>query len=259
MVALRRAECFAKTKNQVSCTGFIIPNASEFEDYLKTKVYDKVCDSQSSFAMDLNALATTDMEKGTLEKILNHESGRQPWEIGESLAESLLEETHSIKWPWNNERDKKTPRASLPGADLVGFIANGSDYYFAFGEVKTSNDKVSPPGVMTGRSGMIYQLETLIQSMAIQQQLMKWLHARCKGTEYWDPYRSAASNYLKSQGKLFVLFGVLLRDTSPSELDIKNRGISLSENVKQPTEAHLIVWYFPRPIAYWPQLCSRGV
>jgi hypothetical protein len=52
------------------------------------------------------------------------------------------------------------PKASLPGADLVGLIALGADdAVLAIGEVKTFEDVDTHPGVMSGRSGMAHQLE----------------------------------------------------------------------------------------------------
>ena len=39
-----------------------------------------------------------------------------------------------MKFPWNSDRDKRTPKASLPGADLVGFIENGDEVVLVLGE-----------------------------------------------------------------------------------------------------------------------------
>ena len=39
-----------------------------------------------------------------------------------------------MKFPWNSDRDKRTPKASLSGADLVGFIENGDEVVLVLGE-----------------------------------------------------------------------------------------------------------------------------
>ncbi|NCC61037.1 MAG: hypothetical protein EOM12_08860 [Verrucomicrobiae bacterium] len=56
----------------------------------------------------------------------------------EALAEAWLEKEHKVIWPWNMERDKRNANASLPGADLVGFVENGSEIRLILGEVKSS-------------------------------------------------------------------------------------------------------------------------
>ena len=47
----------------------------------------------------------------------------EDWEVGEALAECALQHDsgREVHWPWNTVRDRRTPRASLPGTDLVGF------------------------------------------------------------------------------------------------------------------------------------------
>ena len=45
-----------------------------------------------------------------------------------------------VDWPWNTVRNRRTPRASLPGADLVGFYRENDTVLLLFGEVKTSSD-----------------------------------------------------------------------------------------------------------------------
>ncbi len=61
--------------------------------------------------------------------------------IGESIAISYLEEIESCLFPWPTERDKRTPKASLPGVDLLGFFSDNLGHCFLFGEIKTSAEK----------------------------------------------------------------------------------------------------------------------
>lgn len=98
-----------------------------------------------------------------------------PWQVGEAIAEVVLEDSHGVVIPWNNRRDERNPRASLPGADIVGFSDEHQGTRFVFGEVKSSSDTRSPPGVLTGKSGMVQQLERLVYDPQIRFALIKWL------------------------------------------------------------------------------------
>jgi hypothetical protein len=194
------------------------------------------------------------MARETIQKLLCSErTDREPWEIGEALAECILEE-EGAKWPWNKERDKRTPQASLPGADLVGFAQVNGKTLLAIGEVKTSEDATTPPNVMHGRSGMIYQLESLAHETAKHLCILKGLRVRCHNTDYLQLWKQAVQAYLGSGGKEIVLFGVLMRDTEPHPLDIKNRAIHLAGKITSPSRAHLTVWYLPVSIAKWPSI-----
>lgn len=247
---------FENKYGQVHWKGKIFYEINEFDEFLKGSVIDRLNDisQKEEFEEELRALATTDMAQETLRKILSQPRDLEPWEIGESMAECLLEQTRGVQCPWNVDRDKKTPRASLPGADIIGFISQADEVYLALGETKTSFDKDAPPKVMTGRSGMIHQLDALAASLSIQIQILKWLNVRCKNTNFESLYEQAVGNYLKSGGRALVLFGVLMRDTVPSELDLKNRAFKLSQAVSEPTQVELIAWYLPRPIPDWSKI-----
>lgn len=62
------------------------------------------------------------------------------------------------------------------------------------------------------------------------------------------------ARYLTSEGKDLLLVGVLIRDTTPSEHDLKARGESLAVMLPAPTRIELIAWYLPVAIAEWSQL-----
>ena len=49
-------------------------------------------------------------------------------------------------------RDRRTPRASLRGADLIGFHCENEALFLLLGEVRTSSEKNTPPRVMRGDS-----------------------------------------------------------------------------------------------------------
>jgi hypothetical protein len=176
------------------------------------------------------------------------------------LAECVLadDDTREICWPWNLVRDRRTPRASLPGADLVGFCKEGESVLLLFGEVKTSSDAGTPPNVMNGSGGMAWQLEEEATRLDIQHALLKWLRSRCHAPEHRELYRAAIRRYVQSVGKEILLVGILLRDTKPSELDLKARAKALAAKLSTPTRIEITAWYLPVPIKDWPALLQGG-
>ncbi len=242
---------------QATWKGRSITDDPDFRAYLKGPVRDRLRDTEEaeSFAVEVAGLAGTGLGIETVEAVLSAErQDRQPWEVGEALAEALLEEYRGVVWPWNKERDKLTPKASLAGADLVGLASlGGTDAALAIGEVKTSADADTPPGVMSGRSGMAHQLQRFEDNPELQGTILKWLHARCKGTDFWPQYESAVARFMNSGARDFVLFGFLMRDTQPHVLDLEARGKTLGE-AEAPTAYELTAWHLPCPIDEWPGL-----
>ena len=220
-----------------------------------------MCSSDlSEFKAHLRGLALTDFGKASLEAVLGAEIPEErDWAVGEALAEALLTAVHGVQWPWNMERDKRNPKASLPGADIVGFIPLGPRFRLALGEVKTSAEVAYPPQVMSGRSGHIgHQIDTLASDLGIICQLLKWLQPRCKGTGFESTFNSSVEDYLNSGHRAATLFGVLIRDTSANELDLRGRGIALGAIVPAPASCILLAVYLPHKISDLPQKMSPG-
>lgn len=251
---------YSKNSGQVIWHGKDVDNLEEFNAFLSGQTRGRLFDEeqQTQYEADLRALATTEMASDTISRLLASEPAKEPWEVGEALAESLLEEERGVKFPWNTERDKRTPKASLPGADLVGLMEDGEEALLVLGEVKTSSDANNPPQVMTGKSGMIHQLDNLATDISIHNCLLKWLHPRCKNTDLWPLYEKAAKRYLASGGRAIKLVGMLMRDTAPNELDLKNRAKDLATKVAAPTKVELDAWYLPTPIEDWPSVVQGG-
>lgn len=248
--------CYGAVDNSVAFKGAQIDDPETFRLYLVGSVRNRLEDVEQtrSFSDDLRGLATTDMASETLAGLLGTTPDHEPWQVGEALAECLLQDAEGAIWPWNAERDKRTPRASLPGADLVGFLRVEDQVYLLLGEVKTSSERRTPPNVMSGRSGMIHQLDQLATETRIHLSLLKWLYVRCQHTEFEPLYREAVGHYLRSGGKLLVLYGVLIRDTAPAEADLAFRASSLATKVQTPTSVSLHAWYLPSPVDAWPAL-----
>jgi hypothetical protein len=201
-------------------------------------------------------MATTGMATDFVEKLLRAVPEEKSWAIGEALAECVLtdDETREVCWPWNLVRDRRTPRASLPGADLVGFCKEGDTVLLLFGEVKTSSDARTPPNVMNGSGGMAWQLEEEATRLDIQHALLKWLRARCEAAEHRQLYQAAVQRYVQSGGKEILIVGILLRDTQPNELDVAVRAKTLATKLSSPTRIEITAWYLPVPLEDWPDL-----
>jgi hypothetical protein len=202
---------------------------------------------------ELRAMATTDMATEVIEDLINSETRPLGWEVGEALAEAILEQYHGAIWPWNTARDRRTPKASLPGADLIGFVQEADgNVCLLFGEVKTSSDVNTPPGVVYGRSGLIAQLEGLATRRDLHFSLLKWLRARCVEPDLRRFYEAATARFIGSKGRDFRLVGCLMRDTSPHEDDVRARAINLSKSLSAPSAASLYAWYLPASVEDWP-------
>ncbi len=246
---------------QVSWRGVSMADGNDFNTFMTNDVASRLQDAEghAEFEAHLRGLANTGFARDNLNVILAAEVPEERnWAVGEAMAEAYLNHEHEITWPWNMERDKRNPNASLPGADLVGFEIDGDNARLALGEVKTSTDHNTPPGVMNGRSGMTHQIDNLANNLSLICQLLKWLLPRCKGTEHETSFNTAVGLFLDSGNKAISLFGVLIRDTQQNELDLQARGQTLSGALQAPTTCRLIAIYLPCAISDLPSRVAGG-
>lgn len=255
-ISFKMQRIYPADESVLQWRGTHITDPEEFALFLQGPVKERVGDETfaAEFKHDLSALATTDMASETLEKLLTSAPVALDWEIGEAISECLLADEFGAEWPWNENRDRKTPRASLPGADIVGFLEDDDGTALLFGEVKTSSDSSAPPGVLNGRSGLIHQIDALATRTDIHFALLKWLSARCKGGPLWGKFQQASQRYLNSGGKDMALVGVLLRDTPPDVEDLRTRGEKLVASAAEKPRIRLDAWYTPMPIVSWVEL-----
>jgi hypothetical protein len=220
----------------------------DFTAFLSEQVKARLDDDtgEENFQTCLRGLEMTGMGRSCLEEVLNAKVPEsRAWAMGEAFAEAWLIEYYKIEFPWNMERDKRHPSASLPGADLVGFQKIGDEFHLVLGEVKTSSENKSPPQVMSGRSGMGHQLDNIANDLRLVRELISWLFHRTRGEAYEQAFKSSCINYFESQTKDIVLFGILVRDTAPNEQDLAGRGQALRRKLTAPTQCHLIALYLP--------------
>ncbi len=207
---------------------------------------------ESDVAEKLRDLAMTGAETQWLTEFLEGAVSHEvlPWQVGEAIAEVILEKDYQIIFPSNARRDERNPRASLAGADLVGISVRPGGCQLVFGEVKSSSDAKSPPSVVTGKSGMNQQLERLISDDTLRFALIKWLYARiCEETS--SSFDEALAAFVSTSGTSVRLVGVLVRDTSPNEADVSNRDRTLGAKVSTPGSVEFHAMYMPRPMAEW--------
>lgn len=253
---------YQSTHGCVSWQGECVQEEDDLNTFLTGPVAARLhdADGRDDLQSHLRGLRLTGMGHQALEEVLAAEVPEErDWAIGEALAEAFLEERHEVVLPWNMERDKRNPFASLPGADIVGFQRDGDSHRLALGEVKCSSEARWPPQVMSGRTcGLGHQLDNLSNNLGIICQLLKWLLPRVKSTEYEGPFNSACARYFNTSRRDLALFGLLVRDQEARETDLFERGTTLGTSLISPTTCCLIALYLPWPISHLPVAIQQG-
>jgi hypothetical protein len=65
-------------------------------------------------------------------------------------------------------------------------------------------------------------------------------------------YTQAVEQLLRSRGKALLIAGVLVRDTGPSESDLRAPARDLAALLSAAARAELYAWYLPIAISDWP-------
>jgi hypothetical protein len=122
-VRLSTQQMFSGRAGQVAWNGYQVLDAGVFEAFLSgpTRVRLQDEDLSNSLKEEMRALGSTGMDPEVIESFLVQAPPVLDWEVGEALAECFLAEEPDWQavWPSNSRRDRRSPRASLPGADLV--------------------------------------------------------------------------------------------------------------------------------------------
>ncbi|MFO0893016.1 MAG: hypothetical protein U0790_28255 [Isosphaeraceae bacterium] len=221
----------------------------ELSQALATRVSEVVYDAAGLDELEdlLSGLSATKFETQTVQRVLSAPRGAiEDWRIGEAFAEAYLNDYRGCQFPWPSSRDLKNPEASPAGADLIGFVAVGGVDWFAFGEVKTSYESNYPPRVMHGRDGMNHQIEALRDRHEKVDALILYIAFRARGTAWWPRFQSAFRSF--SNGKNYVIFGVLVRDVDPNERDLKARCKALAKECPASVSIELRAFYLPRGV-----------
>lgn len=216
----------------IEYTGFSF-NDGEFEQYLCSKVKPRFEDAEWTDMLIKESVELTGFSTENLVAVFENREMINEWRIGELVAECILEDKYKVRFYYNSSRDAKNLRSNLTGADLVGFCDIDNEVCFLFGEVKTSCDPNTPPHVLYGKSGMIRQLESLKDNKDKRHDLVKWIASKAIAFNgsFKEEYGNALKTYISSKCNKVHLVGVLVRDTQPTEKDIKGRAAALNKNI----------------------------
>lgn len=240
-----KQEYINSSDEYIDYEGLSFIDDNKFKDYLVNRVKIKFDDTEWTENLITEAIKETGFSDENFINIFENKEEANCWRIGELVAECVLEDKDKIRFYYNSTRDAKNLRSNQTGADLVGFCDIENEVCFLFGEVKTSEDEHTPPNVMYSKTGMINQLENLRDNSNKKDSLVKWLFSKAtliKG-EFLEDCREALKTYHKSSKKKVQLIGVLVRDTVPSERDLKARAKSLKENHCEDTKIKLLSLY----------------
>lgn len=245
---------FAGSHKACTWTGHVLTadEISEMVDDIRERALD--LSHSQAVADQLRDLASTGLASEWIEDFLTRAEPAEvlDWQVGEAIAEAILQGSFGVVFPWNSRRDERISKASLPGADLVGISTSPTGAVLVFGEVKSSRDHDRPPGVLVGKSGLIQQLERLLEKPQVQLALVQWLAARVPDGPVGEQFNEALRSFVNSQGASIRLIGALLRDTEADEADVSARGTKLGDLATPPGTVELLVWYLPIPMGDWP-------
>lgn len=193
-----------------------------------------------------------------IQSLVNAKVNAREFEIGEALAEVILEKNFRCRFYWNKLRDARNPKGNMAGADLVGFIQYDNETLFLFGEVKSSSENKYPPQVLTQKdSGMIDQLKDLYKDHQKRLILISYLQSKINLNEdIKKDFNSAIHSYY-TQGNNYQIFGVLVRDTDANEEDLKTVYNTLTKDILEPTGLRLLAIYMPMKKEEWLSIINK--
>lgn len=218
----------------------------QFPVFLKQTISPIYKDEEFNTQLKEIAIDMTGFDSENLQAVFDTMPKVSNFRIGELIAEKIVESRYSAKFTYNSDRDLKNPNSNNTGADLVGFIEmEDGAVNFLFGEVKTSEEDKTPPGVMYGSNGMIDQLVELGTNSDKLKSLVKWIFIKCnsdKDLKVQNYIKEAMQHYLNDRGSI-QLIGVLVRDTIPNEMDLRNRYIHLKKGIDGQHNVQLLAVY----------------
>jgi hypothetical protein len=251
--------CFSSSDGRTTITAWHFTGKEACRVYFRERVAPRLSasDGRTLLEQHLREAADTGFDLSQLEEQAVHPPPPRDWEIGEAIAEVVLEDQHGGRFPWPTALDKRSPTASLPGPDLVGFHLQVDRHRFLFGEVKSSSEKKSPPSVVTqNQDGLIQQLRRLLTSQEHQLQPIQWLLVRTKDTEWRQTFDSAFRRYFSEQPDAWIV-GVLVRGAvDPSPADVE-QACDVLDSVDAPFDVALIAVYLPFARSEWSTILTQ--
>ncbi|OFW59699.1 MAG: hypothetical protein A2133_09770 [Actinobacteria bacterium RBG_16_64_13] len=251
-MTLRWEDVYRHDDGRLRVHGRRTTSTHEFRRFVQSRVRERLrrASAREQLREYLSELTSTGFAIANLSAVSPAEVALAPWEIGEVLAEVLLEETERAEFPWPPFWDKRSATASLPGPDLVGFLGEEGSECFLFGEVKSSDADDVRASVINGDDGLRRQIERLLTSENRRQLLISWLCVRANGQGWQPKFDRCLAVYLANPSQGAVV-GVLLRGRDPSEADLQPVR-SAAENQASPYRVMLLGYYLPVQLAELP-------
>jgi hypothetical protein len=198
----------------------------------------------AALASLLDGIDSTGFDPQVLQEVLSPIPSVESWRVGEAIGEAFLTDHRHCHFPWPGTRDLKNPSSSPGGTDLVGFQETATFKRFAFGEVKTSRDPARPPSVVTGRHGLVAQLEALRDQSVIRSQLVRYLGHHAPGRNWQPVFKEATEAYLRDPHAI-ALFGIIVREVEPDARDLTARAGRLAAGCPPGISIELRAIYLP--------------
>jgi hypothetical protein len=245
-------EQYRETVSNIQASGFSAEEA-DCRKYFSSRISVKIAeaDGVEQLRECLAEMKTTGFDTDELLSQIEAAPQSKDWEVGETVAETILEDEHDAMFPWATSWDQRTPRASLPGADIVGF-QNKAAPRFIFGQVKSSSEKRIPPQVVHSSDDCLKeQMHVLQHKKSERQQLIQWLLLRVKGTPWESAFKEALGHYAN---KDYLLVGILISGgRSADAKDLTGICAAIQHNADDG-ELALLGYYLPFDKKDWVAL-----
>lgn len=140
-------------------------------------------------------------------------------DFGEVFSTLFLTEQCGMKFPWPTFWDRRNPKASLSGGDLVGFAYDNDGAILVVGQAKASGENRQPPTVVTHpKHGLVAQLMLMCETRSLILSHIRWLLVRSLGTDWEQDLLRAIGRFFEESAR--IVAGVLVRDCPPSVSDL---------------------------------------
>jgi hypothetical protein len=246
---------FHSDDRRCQMTGWQVEDQEDCRAYFRSRVAAKLRDSDGSALLQeyILELGDTGFDTTRLDEQVTQSPRAKDWEIGEAFAEAVLEDHHDASFPWPTALDKRTPRASLPGPDLVGFHRKLTPR-FLFGEIKSSSQEDPRSLVTDADDALLKQLSRLTTSTPHQQQLIQWMLVKATQDPRWLQVLNAAlKQYSTPTGRGWIV-GILVRGGRvPAQAELAKAHEELAA-VESGFEVTLMAFYLPFHKDEWVRL-----
>jgi hypothetical protein len=241
----------------IRVAGFIAPSEAECREYFARRVAARLAENDNTEVLreHLVELDATGFSLGALTEQIANRPAAKDWEIDEAFAEVALSDGHKVLFPWPTGFDKRTPKASLPGPDLVGLHRHDAPR-FVFGQVKSSSEQRVPPQVVSSTDDCLRnQMRRLLYQSADREQLIGWLLVRMRDTAWESAFNEALQRY--ADGDLWLVGVLVSGDRQPAETDLTDICEGIGCQTASP-DVQLLGFYLPFHKDDWAGLVSAG-